>query len=168
MMNMNCNMAPQNMQPGMDAGMRSGMSTGMQPGMSAGMQSGMNAGMQPGMDTGMRSGMSAGMQPGMGAGMQQGSGSVRTGMFQNPGNQDSRCMLRRQIDEASFAMDDAHLFLDTHPEDAVAFQYFKNAVALRQNVVNAYERQFGPIQVEDAVGNTWSWVTEKWPWEGDC
>ncbi len=152
MMNMNCNMAPQNMQPGMDAGVRSGM----------------NAGMQPGMGAGMQPGMSAGMQSGMSAGMQQGSSPVRMGMFQNPGDRDSRCMLRRQIDEASFAMDDAHLFLDTHPEDAVAFQYFKNAVALRQNVVNAYERQFGPIQVEDAVGNTWSWVTEKWPWEGDC
>lgn len=159
MMNMNCNMAPQNMQPGMGAGMRSGMSAGMQPGMNAGMP-GTGAGMQPGMGTGM--------QPGMSAGMQQGSCPVRAGMFQNSGIRDSRCMLRRQIDEASFAMDDAHLFLDTHPDDATAFQYFKNAVALRQNVVNAYERQFGPIQVEDAVGNTWNWVTEKWPWEGDC
>lgn len=119
-----------------------------------GMEEGQNTGnMQIYM--GNRQGMS-GMQP-----------CVLNGT-QNLSSGQARCMLRKQIDEFSFAMDDAHLFLDTHPDNAGAFRYFKDAVSMRQNAVSAYERQFGPLMVEDAVGSTWDWVTEKWPWEGGC
>lgn len=106
---------------------------------------------------GMQSGRMSGVMPGRMPGMQ------------SSGSEQARCMLRKQVDETSFAMDDAHLFLDTHPDDAAAFQYFKNMVAMRQNAVNAYERQFGPLMVEDAAnGDTFNWVTEQWPWEGGC
>ena len=37
--------------------------------------------------------------------------------------------LMNQIGEASFAMDDAALFLDTHPNDMAAMQYYQNVVA---------------------------------------
>ena len=74
--------------------------------------------------------------------------------------------LMQQINEASFAMDDVLLFLDTHPNDAAAMQYYKNVVAMRKNAMEAYERQFGPLMVDGVNGNCWDWVTEKWPWEG--
>ena len=76
--------------------------------------------------------------------------------------------LMRQLNEASFAMDDAQLFLDTHPNDAAAMQYFCNAATMRKNAMEAYERQFGPLMVDGMAGNSQSWVTEKWPWEGGC
>lgn len=76
--------------------------------------------------------------------------------------------LMNQINEASFAMDDILLFLDTHPHDQNAMQYYRNAVAMRKNAMDAYERQFGPLMVDSVTGNDWDWVTEKWPWEGGC
>ncbi len=76
--------------------------------------------------------------------------------------------LMKQINEASFAMDDVALFLDTHPNDPAAMQYYKNAVAMRKNALEAYERQFGPLMIDSVSGNCWDWVTETWPWEGGC
>ena len=76
--------------------------------------------------------------------------------------------LMRMINEASFALDDILLFLDTHPEDAAAMQYYQNVAAMRRNAMNAYQNQFGPLMVDDVRGNRWDWVTEKWPWEGGC
>lgn len=79
-----------------------------------------------------------------------------------------RASLMNQIDEASFAMDDVALFLDTHPNDMAAMQYYQNVVAMRKNAVDAYERQFGPLMIDSVNGQNWDWVTEKWPWEGGC
>lgn len=76
--------------------------------------------------------------------------------------------LLKQINEASFAMDDVLLFLDTHPDDAAAMQYYRNVVAMRKNAMDAYQNQFGPLMVDSVTGNRWDWVTEKWPWEGGC
>jgi len=41
-------------------------------------------------------------------------------------------------------------------------------VALRKEAVKAYEASFGPLTIEDADdAYTWSWLTERWPWEGE-
>ena len=76
--------------------------------------------------------------------------------------------LMRQIMEAGFAMDDVVLFLDTHPDCAQAMQYYQSAVGARKAAMDAYQSRFGPLLVDDVIGNTWTWVTEKWPWEGGC
>ena len=74
----------------------------------------------------------------------------------------------KQINEASFAVDEAVLFLDTHPDCAQAMQYYQSAVGARKAAMDAYQSRFGPLLVDDVIGNTWTWVTEKWPWEGGC
>lgn len=79
-----------------------------------------------------------------------------------------RASLMNQINEASFAVDDVALFLDTHPNDIAAMQYYQNVVTMRKNAIDAYERQFGPLMIDSVNGQTWDWVTEKWPWEGGC
>ena len=76
--------------------------------------------------------------------------------------------LLNQIGEVSFAMDDAHLFLDTHPDNAAAMEYYRNAAAIRNQAMDAYEYQYGPLMADRATGCSWDWVTEKWPWEGGC
>lgn len=80
----------------------------------------------------------------------------------------TRESLMKQIDEASFAMDDAALFLDTNPDNTDAMQYYRNAAAMRKNAMDAYQSQFGPLMIDSVMGNRWDWVTEKWPWEGGC
>lgn len=76
--------------------------------------------------------------------------------------------LLNQIGEASFAMDDVLLFLDTHPDNAAAMEYYRNVVAIRKQAMEAYESQYGPLLVDSVTGCSWDWVTEKWPWEGGC
>lgn len=93
-------------------------------------------------------------------------------MFENTGNMaammNTQAALMQQIYESSFAMDDAVLFLDTHPNSVEALQYFKNMASMRANAVASYESQFGPLFAENVTGDTWSWQTEFWPWEGGC
>lgn len=78
----------------------------------------------------------------------------------------TREFLMGQIREAGFAMDDVLLYLDTHPSDAAALSYYKQAAAIRNSAVAAYESQYGPLTVNQVKGDRWSWVTETWPWEG--
>ena len=96
-------------------------------------------------------------------------------------NETARKLMKR-IDDASFAMDDVILYLDTHPDDRNALNYYRYVVALRKEAVKAYEASFGPLTIEDADDAcTWSrlsayyrllhfrppyWLTERWPWEG--
>ncbi len=88
------------------------------------------------------------------------------GMMQNV--QPAQVALMKQINEASFAMDDVLLFLDTHPTNTEALAYYKNVAAMRRSAIAAYERQFGPLLVDNVQGNTWTWETEFCPWEGGC
>lgn len=77
-------------------------------------------------------------------------------------------MLMQRINEASFAMDDVLLFLDTHPNDLNALNYYHYVVQMRKEAMDAYESQFGPLMVEDVQSNdNWTWLTDKWPWEGE-
>lgn len=76
--------------------------------------------------------------------------------------------LMKQINEASFAMDDVLLFLDTHPNDSAAMQYYQTVTAMRKKAMDAYQSQFGPLLVEDVNGSNWNWIHEPWPWEGGC
>lgn len=81
----------------------------------------------------------------------------------------SKAMLMKQLNEVSFAMDDAKLFLDTHPKSAAALAYYENMAGLRNDVLAAYESQYGPLFAEHVTkGSAWSWQTEFWPWEGGC
>lgn len=84
----------------------------------------------------------------------------------DPGMDPSRQALMKQINEASFAVDEAVLFLDTHPGCAQAMQYYQSAVASRKAAMDAYQSRFGPLLTDDVIGDRWTWVTEKWPWEG--
>ena len=46
-------------------------------------------------------------------------------------NETARKLMKR-IDDASFAMDDVILYLDTHPDDRNALNYYRYVVALRK------------------------------------
>ncbi len=80
----------------------------------------------------------------------------------------SKQALMNQINESSFAIDEILLFLDTHPTDAAALDYYRNAVAMRRQAVDIYQRQFGPLMVDSVYGNRWDWINDPWPWEGGC
>lgn len=81
----------------------------------------------------------------------------------------NRAKLMCVITEASFAIDDVKLFLDTHPYDQDALDYYEKYRDIRNEAMKQYRDCYGPISAYDVnVDNAWTWINEPWPWEGEC
>jgi spore coat protein JB len=79
----------------------------------------------------------------------------------------SREAMMMQVRQAAFAAFDAHLYLDTHPCDTQALQYFYQMREAARNAREAFEAQYGPLTANAANDtNYWAWVSGPWPWEG--
>lgn len=80
-----------------------------------------------------------------------------------------RDALLHKINEASFAMDEARLFLDTHQDCEEAISYYQNMCAVRARLAEDYVGMFGPLSSYDCFcGDNFTWVEYPWPWEGEC
>ena len=77
-----------------------------------------------------------------------------------------REILLKRVQICDFALLDAALFLDTHPDDADALAYYKKYLDMRRATVDHYQSQFGPL-TKDAYdgGPRWTWVDGPWPWQ---
>ncbi|MGI5960095.1 MAG: spore coat protein CotJB [Massiliimalia sp.] len=74
-------------------------------------------------------------------------------------------MLKR-LQVCDFALTEAALYLDTHPDDKEALEYYQKHLAKQKETKAAYVAQFGPITQADAgTQNRWNWVDDPWPWE---
>lgn len=76
-----------------------------------------------------------------------------------------RAILLRRVQVAGFAMQEAKLFLDTHPGDGEALAYFKKYRDMAREAAAAYTAVYGPLRPEDTQGAVWNWVDGPWPWE---
>lgn len=76
------------------------------------------------------------------------------------------------INEVSFAVYETILYLDTHPDDQEAMEFFKKHNHLREHALKEYARRFGPLTIStvcDHDNSCWKWMNQPWPWEGgDC
>lgn len=74
--------------------------------------------------------------------------------------------MMKRLAIANFAIDDVKLFLDTHPTDRAALDYYHKYRKLRDQVLEEYTSRFGPITA-DMVESTdqWTWVENPWPWD---
>lgn len=77
-----------------------------------------------------------------------------------------------KIYEASFAVDDVKLYLDTHPWDDEALVYFKEYSRIRNEALKEYAQYYGPLTIDTVTCSDpekWNWINEPWPWqEGGC
>lgn len=82
--------------------------------------------------------------------------------------QPTRQQMLRWVDMVSFAVQEANLYLDTHPSDPAALAYFQEYSRLRNQALKDYASMFGPLTIDTAGGckNQWEWVNSPWPWEG--
>lgn len=73
------------------------------------------------------------------------------------------------IQATSFVLDDLRLFLDTHPRDREALEYWERVEKVRNEAVKEYTKCYGPMNsyMVDSE-NKWEWVEDPWPWEGRC
>ncbi|MEG7531915.1 MAG: spore coat protein CotJB [Hungatella sp.] len=73
------------------------------------------------------------------------------------------------IYQYGFAMDDVSLYLDTHPCDQNALNYYHQVTKLWQEAMEAYQTQCCPLMMDRVAScDYWNWVNDKWPWEGGC
>lgn len=84
--------------------------------------------------------------------------------------QPTRQQMLNWIDMVSFAVQEANLYLDTHPADQEALSYFQEYSRLRNQALQQYAMMFGPLTIDTAAGcqEEWEWVNHPWPWEGGC
>lgn len=82
-----------------------------------------------------------------------------------------RSELLEWINIVSFAVDDVKLFLDTHPCNMEALEYFEEFKKQRVQALKEYARYFGPLTIDTAspCEDHWTWIHEPWPWQkGGC
>ncbi len=79
---------------------------------------------------------------------------------------DSMCW-RQKIDAYDFAILEMALYLDTHPDDEDAMKTREAYMKKRCELIEEYEKNFGPYVVtqNDVCGDRWTWVDDPWPWD---
>lgn len=71
-----------------------------------------------------------------------------------------------ELQAICFAAHEIELYLDTHKDDAEAFQMFKTFLALKQEAKDRYVKRFGALFTEDLINfDSFSWVEDPWPWD---
>ena len=79
----------------------------------------------------------------------------------------NRRELFEYINQISFAVDDVKLFLDTHPENQKALDYFQKYKEKRIEALKEYAEVYGPLTVDTVSENSdcWKWINDQWPWQ---
>ena len=67
-----------------------------------------------------------------------------------------------------FVVYEAALYLNTHPCDKAALEYFKEHRDLAAKLRAEYESQYGPLTMNAVCGDSWSWIDCPWPWEKEA
>ena len=66
-----------------------------------------------------------------------------------------------------FCAVDMMLYLDTHPDDEEALNYFNQCTALCNAAKQSYQEQFGQLNAfSEQERSSWDWNTAPMPWEG--
>ena len=81
----------------------------------------------------------------------------------------SREAFLQYINEVSFSAYDTLLFLDTHPDDQDALEYYREFTQKRREALSEYGRMYGPLIADcdyATSNNSWQWMQQPWPWEG--
>ncbi len=73
--------------------------------------------------------------------------------------------LLRQIQVYCFAIVEVTLYLDGHPCDRDALEYYNKYNAHLSELKHKYESKYGPLTANGNNGCTWRWVEGPWPWE---
>ena len=77
-----------------------------------------------------------------------------------------------QINQVSFAINDILLFLDTHPYDSEAMEFYRRYARMRHDLLKEYAKYYGPLTIDTvnaSATDRWNWINEPWPWqEGGC
>ncbi len=80
-----------------------------------------------------------------------------------------RNRMLNDIGIVDFTLVDLMLFLDTHPDNQEAIEYFNYYSRIKAKMMQEYSTTFEPLTKEyAAVNNKWKWNSGPLPWEGVC
>lgn len=80
----------------------------------------------------------------------------------------SRQQALREVQMLDFALQEAELYLDVHPKNNNALNYFKENQQLARAARANYEKLYGPLTYQHENKDCfWNWIEGPWPWEGD-
>ena len=68
-----------------------------------------------------------------------------------------------------FTLVDLAEFLDTHPTDRRALEYFKHYGQIKKQLCREFSAKYYPLTMTEAdCEKTWTWGEAPLPWEGAC
>lgn len=79
----------------------------------------------------------------------------------------SKQQLMHDIQVYDFAVQEASLFLNSHPYDSEAMRYYQENRKKKEDATALYETYYGALSNRRNVSDRWEYVYGPWPWEGD-
>ncbi len=80
-----------------------------------------------------------------------------------------RDRLMKTVRDTDFALIDIGMYLNSHPNDEQAMDYFNRYQQINKEATREYEKHFGPLTSNGVdTNNGWTWTKGPWPWEGGC
>lgn len=78
-----------------------------------------------------------------------------------------RKKLMETIYQLGFVIDETVLYLDTHPTDESALEYYNIMKKAYKKACHEYTIKFGPLDGKNVENNAekWIWIKNPWPWE---
>lgn len=72
-----------------------------------------------------------------------------------------------EIDSLCFALVDLNLYLDVNRNDKDIIKLYNQFLNKKTNLLDQYQRKYGPITLDSESLNNypWSWDNSPWPWE---
>ena len=68
-----------------------------------------------------------------------------------------------------FVLVELTLYLDTHPFDREAMEYFNHYSRIKNQMVKEFSQRYYPLNMNHAESNKeWRWGQAPLPWEGGC
>ncbi len=81
----------------------------------------------------------------------------------------SKEQLLNDIGIVSFVIVELGLYLDTHPYDRNAMEYFNHYSRIKQQMTREFSMKYYPLTMEMSEGSKeWRWGAAPLPWEGAC
>ncbi len=74
-------------------------------------------------------------------------------------------VLMKKLTEVDFAIHEAVLYLDGHPNNRKAMEFYRRAAAERAELYAQYASQYGPVCANNVKQDAWTWIDEPWPWQ---
>lgn len=73
------------------------------------------------------------------------------------------------ISIVDFVLVDLTLYLDTHPFDREAMEYFNHYARIKNKMSRDFSMRHFPLTMDQAESNKeWRWGAAPLPWEGEC